>query len=95
MHRLSSAILRTTDRVPAARTKILLNSCLMSLVLAREVEEMRNTGLSRPAVATTRHSEFAASWGYQTVELIKRSAQRHWRDPTYLIAKLALNIIGG
>jgi ATP-binding cassette, subfamily G (WHITE), member 2, SNQ2 len=63
--------------------------------LLREVDAMRNTGLSRPAVATTRHSEFAASWGYQTVELIKRSAQRHWRDPTYLIAKLALNIIGG
>jgi len=63
--------------------------------LLREVDAMRNTGLSRPPVATTRHSEFAASWGYQTVELMKRSAQRHWRDPTYLIAKLALNIIGG
>jgi ATP-binding cassette, subfamily G (WHITE), member 2, SNQ2 len=61
----------------------------------REVEAMRNPGLSRPAVETTGCNEFAASWGYQTVELMKRSAQRHWRDPSYLIAKLGLNITTG
>ena len=28
---------------------------------------------------------------YQLSLLFKRDAQAHWRDPTYLIAKIALN----
>ena len=63
--------------------------------LQREIDEIRADGLNRPPVETTRHSEFAASWGNQAVELMRRSAQRHWRDPTYLLAKLVLNIVGG
>ena len=61
----------------------------------REVDDIYNDGLRRPPVETTLHSEFATSWGFQTVELMKRSAQRHWRDPTYLVAKLVLNVVGG
>jgi len=33
--------------------------------------------------------------GYQIFELTKRNTQSHWRDATYLIAKMALNIVGG
>jgi ATP-binding cassette subfamily G (WHITE) protein 2 (SNQ2) len=66
-----------------------------SAELQREVDEIHDDGRNRPVVATTQHSEFAASWGYQATELMKRSAQRHWRDPTYLVAKLVLNILGG
>ena len=29
------------------------------------------------------------------VTLLKRDMERHWRDPTYLMAKLMLNIVGG
>jgi len=61
----------------------------------REVNAIHDSGLSRPPVKTSQHSEFAASWSYQTVQLIKRNAQRHWRDPTYLFAKLILNVVGG
>jgi ATP-binding cassette, subfamily G (WHITE), member 2, SNQ2 len=61
----------------------------------REVDEIQHDGLNRPPVATTRHSEFAAPWSLQAVELMQRNAQRHWRDSTYLIAKLGLNIIAG
>jgi ATP-binding cassette subfamily G (WHITE) protein 2 (SNQ2) len=61
----------------------------------REVDAIHEGGNNRPPVATSQHSEFATSWGYQTAELIRRSAQRHWRDPTYLFAKLILNVMGG
>lgn len=61
----------------------------------REVDAIHMDGSNRPPAGTSHHSEFAASWGYQTVELLRRNAQRHWRDPTYLMAKLALNISGG
>jgi ATP-binding cassette subfamily G (WHITE) protein 2 (SNQ2) len=63
--------------------------------LQREVDKIRHDGFNSPPVVTTRRSEFAAPWSFQVVELIKRSAQRHWRDPTYLLAKLMLNIGGG
>lgn len=61
----------------------------------RELDAIQSDGLNRPPVERSLHSEFAASWGHQTVELMKRNAQRHWRDPTYLMAKLILNIAGG
>lgn len=32
---------------------------------------------------------------YQLAMLFKRDSEAHWRDPTYLLAKIALNIIAG
>ena len=61
----------------------------------REIEKMYRRDLNRPFIATKRHCEFTTSWGFQTFELTKRNAQRHWRDPTYLLAKLLLCIVGG
>lgn len=61
----------------------------------RQVNSIHSDGLSRPPIETSRHSEFAASWRHQTAELIKRSALRNWRDPTYLLAKLLLNVFAG
>ena len=63
--------------------------------IQRQVDQIHNDGHNRPPVQMSQHSEFASSWGYQTIELVRRSAQRHWRDPTYLLAKLNLNIVGG
>jgi hypothetical protein len=40
-------------------------------------------------------SELMPLWAYQVVELLKRDAEAHWRDSTYLMAKLILNIVGG
>ena len=45
-------------------------------------------------VKATLTSEFSTSWLYQTQTLLQRELQRHWRDPTYLGAKFALNICG-
>ena len=64
---------------------------------AREVDEELETllqdGRKRHAVDTTQHSEFSTSWLYQVKTLWEREAIRHWRDPTYLLAKLALNVV--
>ncbi|KZP27013.1 pleiotropic drug resistance ABC transporter [Athelia psychrophila] len=63
--------------------------------LERQVDQIHQDGINRPAVETARHSEFASSWMTQTIALCDRNAKRHWRDPTYLMAKLVLNIVGG
>ena len=60
-----------------------------------EVDRIHTQGRNRPAVTTEIHSEFATSWPYQTWQLLKRDAEAHWRHPTYLMAKLVLNAVGG
>ncbi|KAF8888618.1 pleiotropic drug resistance ABC transporter [Infundibulicybe gibba] len=66
---------------------------------AREVQnsidDIHAQGRQRPPVATTIHSEFATSWFHQVKLLSRRQASFHWRDPTYLMAKLVLNIFAG
>jgi hypothetical protein len=64
-------------------------------VLQRQIEGIHTEGRNRPPVEASLQTEFATSWGTQFVELLKREALFRWRDPTYLIAKLALNIAGG
>jgi ATP-binding cassette subfamily G (WHITE) protein 2 (SNQ2) len=60
-----------------------------------EIDAIHAEAGNRPPVETALHAEFATSWTYQTVELIKRGAESYWRDPTYLMAKLVLNVVGG
>ncbi len=60
-----------------------------------EIEGIYIEGRTKPAVKATLTSEFATSWFYQTWELIKRGNVAYWRNPTYIMAKMALNIIGG
>ncbi|THH28859.1 hypothetical protein EUX98_g5325 [Antrodiella citrinella] len=63
--------------------------------LQEELEAINTEGRARPALTATYKSEFATSWWYQVLTLVKRDAESHWRDPTYLAAKLALNIVAG
>jgi ATP-binding cassette subfamily G (WHITE) protein 2 (SNQ2) len=65
------------------------------VLVEKEIENIHAEGRKKPAVVATIQSEFATSWFYQTWELIKRSYIAFWRNPTYLMAKLTLNIIGG
>ena len=60
-----------------------------------ELETLLQDGRKRHAVDTEQHSEFSTSWLYQLKTLWEREAIRHWRDPTYLLAKLALNVVAG
>lgn len=61
----------------------------------QEIERIHIAGRQKPTVQAAFISEFATSWLYQTWELTKRNHIAYWRDPMYLIAKLALNIFGG
>jgi len=58
-----------------------------------ELEILLQDGRKRHAVDTALHSEFSASWLYQVKTLWEREVIRHWRDPTYMLAKLALNVV--
>lgn len=60
--------------------------------MQEEIDRIHSEGRSRPAVQATYKSEFATSWIYQAVTLFARDNQAHWRDPVYLMAKVALNV---
>ena len=64
-------------------------------VVDEELEALLQDGRKRHAVDTEQHSEFSTSWAYQLKTLWEREVIRHWRDPTYLLAKLALNVVAG
>ncbi|PFH49073.1 hypothetical protein AMATHDRAFT_148472 [Amanita thiersii Skay4041] len=61
----------------------------------QELDRIHADGRNRPALEATIRSEFASSWVFQVKELLKRDAEAHWRNPTYITAKLILNIVGG
>ncbi|KIY72686.1 pleiotropic drug resistance ABC transporter [Cylindrobasidium torrendii FP15055 ss-10] len=61
----------------------------------RELEEIHKEGRKSTAIVAEVHTEFTTRWGYQCVQLVKRSMLAQWRDPTYLVAKLFLNIVAG
>lgn len=63
--------------------------------LEQELDNIHTTGRNRPPVQAISHSEFVTSWLYQTTQLLKRDAEAHWRDPSYLMAKIMLNIFSG
>lgn len=60
-----------------------------------DIEAIHTEGRKQPPVHATLQSTFASSWPHQTVALVERQFQSYWRDPTYLMSKLTLNIIGG
>lgn len=61
--------------------------------LEEELDALLEDGRKRHAVDTEQHSEFSTSWLFQVKTLWEREIIRHWRDPTYMIAKLALNVV--
>lgn len=63
--------------------------------LQLELESIHTEGRRRPPIETTLKSEFSTSWGYQVWALTQRAFSSYWRNPTYLMAKLMLNIAGG
>ncbi|THG98996.1 hypothetical protein EW026_g3289 [Hermanssonia centrifuga] len=63
--------------------------------LEKEIQEIYTEGRNRPPVETNLQHEFSTPWLYQVSQLFKRDCQAHWRDPTYLLAKILLNIVAG
>lgn len=64
-------------------------------MLQKELDQIHTEGRSRPPVEAALHKEFATPWIYQTMLLLRRDVQAHWRNPTYLMSKVALNITAG
>ena len=62
---------------------------------AHEIQRVHQEGRNRPAVETKLHTEYSTSWIYQTLVVTQRSAAAIWRDPTYVTAKLMMNIVAG
>ncbi|KAF9526334.1 pleiotropic drug resistance ABC transporter [Crepidotus variabilis] len=64
-------------------------------VSLQEIEQIEYSGRNRPAIEVTRRTEFPTTWGRQLVELVKRGAIDHARNPVYIMAKIVLNIFAG
>ena len=62
---------------------------------AREIQRVHQEGRNRPAVETKLRTEYSSTWAHQTFVVAQRSAAAIWRDPTYVTAKLMLNIAAG
>ncbi|KAK7033390.1 pleiotropic drug resistance ABC transporter [Favolaschia claudopus] len=60
-----------------------------------ELERIHADGRKRGAAQATFTSAFATSWVQQFVSLFERDLRARWRDPTYLLSKLFLNISSG
>ena len=57
-----------------------------------ELERIHSEGRKKPPVQARLAKTYPTTWFYQLVLLLRRNAQAYWRDPVYLIAKIALNI---
>ncbi|EGO01341.1 hypothetical protein SERLA73DRAFT_159769 [Serpula lacrymans var. lacrymans S7.3] len=66
-----------------------------SELLQEDIENIHADGQKHPPIKATFRSDFATPWAYQTWTLLKRAMLDHWRNPTYLMAKIMLNIVGG
>jgi ATP-binding cassette, subfamily G (WHITE), member 2, SNQ2 len=63
--------------------------------LENEILSIHAESSSRPPVAAPLRSDFATTWMYQFTALLQRNFTSYWRNPTYIISKLLLNIVGG
>ncbi|KIP09940.1 hypothetical protein PHLGIDRAFT_102023 [Phlebiopsis gigantea 11061_1 CR5-6] len=66
-----------------------------AMKLQHEIEAIHEEGRKHPAVETTLHTEFATGWPHQLVTLLHRDLLDHWRNPTIIFSKIALNIVAG
>lgn len=60
-----------------------------------DIEGIYTEGRKKPPVRAIQASDFATLWPTQLYYVTKRAFQSYWRNPTYLMAKLFLNIAGG
>ena len=66
-----------------------------STLLDKEIDTIIAEGRNVPPVSASIGSGFAAPWVYQVWHLLMRNFTHYWRTPSYLMAKLMLNIVGG
>lgn len=61
----------------------------------QELDHIHAEGRNRPPVREELHSEYSTPWLHQVRILIVRNARSLWRDPTYILAKIFLNVTSG
>lgn len=61
----------------------------------KELEQINTEGRNRPPVQAAITGAFPTRWGYQLMTLLHRDFQFRWRDPSYMMAKLGVNIAAG
>lgn len=66
-----------------------------SVAFREELEHIHTEGRKRPPVAAAQKSSFATSWAHQFFVLTQRLFTAYWRNPSYVMAKIMLNIAGG
>lgn len=66
-----------------------------STLIDNEIDGIVAEGQNAPPVSAAISSGFATPWVYQVWELLLRNLAHYWRSPTYLMAKMMLNIVGG
>ncbi|KAJ7762052.1 pleiotropic drug resistance ABC transporter [Mycena maculata] len=66
-----------------------------SAKVQEELQRIHVEGRSRGAVQATFQNKYATPWIQQATRLFRRDIRFRWRDPTYLLAKLVLNIVAG
>ncbi|KAF9445670.1 pleiotropic drug resistance ABC transporter [Macrolepiota fuliginosa MF-IS2] len=63
--------------------------------LDSDLEHIHTEGRKQPSVARTLYGSYATPWVFQTRMLLQRQYASYWRNPAYLMSKLALNTVGG
>ena len=66
-----------------------------AVVCDQELDRIHAEGRERPVVGTAQKSTFATTWGYQFATLTMRMFTAYWRNPTYVMSKISLNVLAG
>ncbi|KAI0089451.1 pleiotropic drug resistance ABC transporter [Irpex rosettiformis] len=66
-----------------------------SVALQEEIDRIHAEGRQRPPVEAALDKKYATLWPYQVATLTRRGMQSLWRSPTYIISKIALNVVAG
>ena len=64
-------------------------------VVQDEVDRIQTDGQSGSSAEGEHNREFATTWFYQVQLNLARLATAYLRDPTYIMAKVSLSILGG
>lgn len=65
-------------------------------VVKAELDSLRQQGAeTSPPPSSSKVKTFTTSWAFQLQCLLSRNFGSYWRDPVYILAKMALNIVGG
>jgi ATP-binding cassette subfamily G (WHITE) protein 2 (SNQ2) len=63
--------------------------------LGEDINRIHTEGRKHPPAERSLRGSYATAWIFQTQVLTRRQYASYWRNPSYILSKLMLNIIGG